>query len=260
MSAQPQSWPAAAEGCTAELPQLPAHHARNCKICQHPDRGLIEFKFLRWHKATEIAQEFGLYDRHNVYRHARAAGLYQRRRHQFFPIYERMIENFDFTKVTTRDILVAAQRLERYTPSEQEGYPDRSLSRISSGRTPHAAVSVSTEPPQPTPKCPQSIAPGCAATAPEVTDSKDQKIPETHQNRFSPNRRIPHLLPPLPAPKTLDKCPTKPLRAAWPGWPVAYPPIHGSPDPDPHFSPKDLLINGLHGFVVPPETFCPAPG
>ncbi|MGA8104877.1 MAG: hypothetical protein WB869_22140 [Candidatus Acidiferrales bacterium] len=119
MSAQSQSWPAAGEACSAELPQLPAHHARNCQICHHPNRRSIQFQFLRWHKPTEIAQEFGLYDRPNVYRHARAAGLYQRRRCTLVPVYERMLENFDFTKVSSHDIMVAAQRLERSVHSEQ---------------------------------------------------------------------------------------------------------------------------------------------
>jgi hypothetical protein len=54
-------------------------HARCCTVCRHADLLEIEDVFLHWRPATEIAAEFGLPDRRAVYRHARAAGLYQRR-------------------------------------------------------------------------------------------------------------------------------------------------------------------------------------
>jgi hypothetical protein len=180
MSAQSQSWPAAGEACSAELPQLPAHHARNCQICHHPNRRSIQFQFLRWHKPTEIAQEFGLYDRHNVYRHARAAGLYQRRRCTLVPVYERMLENFDFTKVSSHDIMVAAQRLsatstannspktEPWTDSDPDALPPHHPS--SCGGSVHSAAPTK-------PQKPQEYRTRVCGPPLEVPDSKTRKFP-----------------------------------------------------------------------------------
>jgi hypothetical protein len=56
-----------------------SRHARRCTVCHHKDRLEIEDDFLHWRPSTEIAAEYDLPDRRAVYRHARAAGLYQRR-------------------------------------------------------------------------------------------------------------------------------------------------------------------------------------
>jgi hypothetical protein len=56
-----------------------SRHARCCTICRHAERLEIEDDFLHWRASTEIAADYGLPDRRAVYRHARAAGLYQRR-------------------------------------------------------------------------------------------------------------------------------------------------------------------------------------
>ena len=58
--------------------QLSPHqerHRRLCTVCHHPQRAAIEIAFLLWQSPAQIARDFGLRDRTNVYRHARAFGL-----------------------------------------------------------------------------------------------------------------------------------------------------------------------------------------
>lgn len=67
-------------GVNGRVPRLRitrgGRHARKCVICRHPQREEIEAAFSLWHNPSLIASDFGLADRRNVYRHARATGLY----------------------------------------------------------------------------------------------------------------------------------------------------------------------------------------
>lgn len=58
----------------------PGRHARYCKICSHAKREEIEQAFISWQSPIVIAKEYGLADRMNVYRHANALGLFEKRR------------------------------------------------------------------------------------------------------------------------------------------------------------------------------------
>jgi hypothetical protein len=55
-------------------------HKRCCKICSHEKREEIEQDFIAWKSPIAIAEEYGLADRMNVYRHANALGLFEKRR------------------------------------------------------------------------------------------------------------------------------------------------------------------------------------
>jgi hypothetical protein len=55
-------------------------HRRYCKICSHERRDEIEQDFIAWKSPIAIAEEYGLADRMNVYRHANALGLFEKRR------------------------------------------------------------------------------------------------------------------------------------------------------------------------------------
>jgi hypothetical protein len=57
-----------------------ARHARKCAICHHPDREDLEEDFLAWRNAELIQKDYELPNYRTIYRHARATGLYQRRR------------------------------------------------------------------------------------------------------------------------------------------------------------------------------------
>jgi hypothetical protein len=54
------------------------HHAERCAICRHRDRLTIETAFLDWTPQTQIARAHGV-NRLQVFRHARAAGLFRKR-------------------------------------------------------------------------------------------------------------------------------------------------------------------------------------
>jgi hypothetical protein len=56
----------------------PDRHARECKICAHPDRDEIEEKFVDWEPQSRMVREHGI-SRLSLHRHARATGLIAKR-------------------------------------------------------------------------------------------------------------------------------------------------------------------------------------
>jgi hypothetical protein len=88
-----------------------ARHAIRCVVCSHPDRDAIEGDFIRWCSPMKIAEEYGISDRRNLYRHAHATGLFERRTQEVARILEQNMElvdhhlpdnpdKFDFDSVT----------------------------------------------------------------------------------------------------------------------------------------------------------------
>ena len=72
------------------------HHRRKCQICNHPEREAIEELFVNWHSARDIKFELGIYpplDWSSIYRHARAAGLYGRRRKNLRAVFDLVLEH-----------------------------------------------------------------------------------------------------------------------------------------------------------------------
>jgi len=67
-------------------------HKRYCKICSHEKREEIEQGFISWKSPIVIAEDYGLADRMNVYRHATALGLFEKRRRNIRTALERIIE------------------------------------------------------------------------------------------------------------------------------------------------------------------------
>jgi len=67
-------------------------HKRYCKICSHEKREEIEQGFISWKSPIVIAEDYGLADRMNVYRHATALGLFEKRRRNIRAALERIIE------------------------------------------------------------------------------------------------------------------------------------------------------------------------
>lgn len=90
-----------------------AAHSHRCTICHHPDRIWIELKFLEWGSPTYIAQEFDLYDRDCIYHHAHATNLFELRRRNILCVHENLLERVERTRITSRGILFALNRLER---------------------------------------------------------------------------------------------------------------------------------------------------
>lgn len=84
-------------------------HKRHCKICAHPKREDIEHDFIHWKSPITIAKEYRLADRMNVYRHARALGLFEKRRKNVRAALERIIERAGDVEVTAAAVVAAIQ-------------------------------------------------------------------------------------------------------------------------------------------------------
>jgi hypothetical protein len=104
----------------ADLPNFPmaatkpsAAHSRRCSVCRHPDRIWIELKFIEWHSPTRIAEEFDLYDSDCISHHAHATNLYQLRLRNILCIYQRILDQAVETHITSHDLMLAIDRLER---------------------------------------------------------------------------------------------------------------------------------------------------
>ncbi len=91
-----------------ESPDL-GRHARKCCICRHPNRCAIEKAFLQWHSPDAIADEYDLYDRKSIYRHAHATGLWARRKRNLRFVLERVLEHAEKVTLTAGDIVSAVR-------------------------------------------------------------------------------------------------------------------------------------------------------
>jgi hypothetical protein len=70
-------------------------HARKCAICNHPNRADLEQDFVSWRNADLIKKDYDLPNFRTIYTHARATGLYQRRRENLRFAAELLIEHAD---------------------------------------------------------------------------------------------------------------------------------------------------------------------
>ena len=84
-------------------------HRRNCTICAHAKCAEIDADFVNWKSAALIADEYGLADRMNVYRHARALGLFEKRRRNIRAALEKIIEKAGEVDVNASAVVAAAQ-------------------------------------------------------------------------------------------------------------------------------------------------------
>jgi len=85
-------------------------HARDCKICNHKDREVIEAEFVGWADVTELAKEYQL-SRNSIYRHAEMMGLREKRRVNIRAALERIIEKAGSVQVTAAAVVTAVQAL-----------------------------------------------------------------------------------------------------------------------------------------------------
>lgn len=91
-----------------ETESLDSYHARNCKICRHPDRAAIEFDYLQWRSPEYIAKEYA-FSMRSLYRHVHAVGLVQRRRRNLRASLELAIEGVGKATPTIEGVLKAVQ-------------------------------------------------------------------------------------------------------------------------------------------------------
>jgi len=84
-------------------------HKRNCTVCAHAKCAEIEADFVNWKSPALIAGEYGLADRMNVYRHARALGLFEKRGRNVRAALERIIEKAGEVDVNASAVVSAIQ-------------------------------------------------------------------------------------------------------------------------------------------------------
>jgi hypothetical protein len=82
-------------------------HARKCAICNHPDRADLEEDFVSWRNAELIQKDYDLPNFRTIYTHARATGLYERRRQNLRFAAELLIVHSDQAKSGPDTILRA---------------------------------------------------------------------------------------------------------------------------------------------------------
>jgi hypothetical protein len=70
-------------------------HERKCAICHHPQRADLEEDFLDWRNPELLRKEYEIPNYRTIYRHARATGLYQRRRENLRFAAELLVEEVD---------------------------------------------------------------------------------------------------------------------------------------------------------------------
>jgi hypothetical protein len=90
---------------------LVARHARKCVICKHPDREAIEEQFVHWIHADRIVEDHDLPSQTNLYRHARATGLFNLRRCNVRSALEHLIEESIHAPVTGDTVIRAIRAL-----------------------------------------------------------------------------------------------------------------------------------------------------
>lgn len=83
-------------------------HARKCSVCRHPNRTEIEQDFLCWHSPDAIAKNYGIADHSSIYRHAHAAGLFERRNQTLRLALGPIIEKAMTVRVTADAVIRAA--------------------------------------------------------------------------------------------------------------------------------------------------------
>jgi len=84
-------------------------HKRCCTICAHEQKEEIEQDFVAWRSPIAIAEEYGLADRISVYRHARAFGLFEKRKRNVRAALERIIEKSGDVDLTASAVVAAIQ-------------------------------------------------------------------------------------------------------------------------------------------------------
>ncbi len=118
---------------TAAKPPVPSessfeHHRRKCLVCNHPEREAIEELFINWHSPRAIHSEFGIYPRldwSSIYRHARAAGLYAKRRKNLRAVFDLVLEQAADVAPTAHGIVAVVRGYSCLTDTHKWVEPEK---------------------------------------------------------------------------------------------------------------------------------------
>ena len=127
----------------------PTYHRIKCNVCRHPDRAAIDEAFLFWESPGKLARNFGIRDRSSIYRHARATGLFSRRRKSLPCALESIIESAGRVTPNAAEILMAVKMYSQFNDHGQWIEPPkrREVQRVSS------PAIVASQAPNQSPQC-----------------------------------------------------------------------------------------------------------
>jgi hypothetical protein len=134
-------------------------HARKCVICNHPRREDLEEDFLSWRNAELIHKDYAQPNFRAIDRHARATGLYQRRRENLGFAAELLIEHADQAKPSPNAILRAIQICSRINASGDWVEPPKHVILSSGPNVEVAEPASQTDPSFLADTAPQQFAP-----------------------------------------------------------------------------------------------------
>ena len=89
--------------------RISLRHSRKCKVCNHAYREDIESDYLCWHDPANIATHYHLRSDSSIYRHARAVGLDEKRRHNLRGALEVILEQSHSASITSSGVVAAVR-------------------------------------------------------------------------------------------------------------------------------------------------------
>lgn len=150
---------------SSELADL-ERHTRKCAICHHPNLEYIEEEFVNWRNVALIQEDYKIRNYASVYRHARATGLYQRRRENLRFAAELLIEHADQAEPKPDTILRAIHTCARISAHGEWIEPHSHLVFSRADRPAPPAPPAPPEPPQLAPEsAPHPQLPAGASTS-----------------------------------------------------------------------------------------------
>ena len=175
-AAQPGAIPAPAPEADFE------RHQRKCAICHHAERETMEELFIYWHSAQSITDLFELPDWSTIYRHARAAGLYERRRHNIRAVLDHLLEGVDSVQSTPMGIVSALRAYACLSDSGGWVEPTKRL-LLTTARVPSAPAPPAEPLASPAPLTPDATPPPAAAPLPPPASPPDFAAPGSKQTQ-----------------------------------------------------------------------------
>jgi hypothetical protein len=139
-----------------------SRHSRQCTVCSHPDRDLIEADFIRWRSPDLIAKDHQI-ARISIYRHVHAMGLFKSRKRELNRAMESIIENAEDCTLEWAHVIVQAARVYSHIDDDGKWSEPPRTQFIFAGPAPAIASPESLS--QPAPDQPDFAPPSLAARA-----------------------------------------------------------------------------------------------
>ncbi len=125
---------------TPHRPRL-ARHARKCCICSHRDREDIEDDFIDWRRPDEIARNYQI-SQASIYRHARATGLFPRRKRELSRALENIIESSDDCSIEWAEVITRAARVYAHLDDADKWFEPTRTNLILTGPAPISSQGI----------------------------------------------------------------------------------------------------------------------